>query len=215
MLELETLARPIQMVGDCSRGDCLEFAVKLHTSVRHRRYQVGASIMDNPRSVLDWRAQHRTARKRADRCHRFGYRFAKVDYSLYDDDIYEINTSMMERQGRPMSDGYLHFVKHGRLPDYPCVHHRTITYGVLAPDEHLCAYMTLHRSGELGMVSMILGHGDHWLNDIMYALFAGMVHDQSGSGGILYYNRHDSGTEGLRFFKERLGFREGKIEWIL
>jgi hypothetical protein len=60
---------------------------------------------------------------------------------------------------------------------------------------------------------MILGHGSHLRCDVMYLLFAGVVEDQSGNPGILYYNRHDSGGEGLRFFKERLGFREGDVAW--
>jgi hypothetical protein len=64
------------------------------------------------------------------------------------------------------------------------------------------------------MVSMILGHGDYLIDEIMYLLFAGMVEDQAGYAGILYYNRHDSGQEGLRFYKERVGFREGDVAWL-
>lgn len=213
-LELETLARPVELVGDCASGSCLEFAWKLHRAVEDRRYQVGASIMNNPASLVDWRAMHRTARKRADRCSRLGYTFSEVDYSRHASDIHEINTSLPQRQGRPMSDGYRRFVERSKLPDYPCSLHRTITYGVLN-GEKLVAYLTLHRSGELALVSMILGHGDHLRDDVMYLLFAGVIADQAGCGGILYYNRHDSGEEGLRFFKERLGFSEGRVEWIL
>jgi hypothetical protein len=214
MPEVEVLAQPVELVGNCSRGDCLEFAVKLHSAVEDRRYQVGASIMDNPPSLLAWRAEHRTARKRSDRCARLGYRFDQVDYSLHSDSMFEINTSLPTRQGRPMSAGYLKLVERSKLPEYPCAAHRTITYGVLS-GQKLVAYLTLHRSGELAMVSMILGHGDRLRDDVMWLLFAGMVEDQAGQGGIFYYNRHDSGREGLRYYKERLGFREGSVEWIL
>jgi hypothetical protein len=216
-LALEQVARPVELVGECTRPDCLEFAANLRDKIADRRYQVGVSIMDCPNSLLDWRAMHRTARKRADHSSRLGYLFSEVDYSQYDDDMFEINTSAVMRQGRPMSSGYTEFVKHSRLPGYPCASHRTITYGVtisrLKPK--LVAYLTLHRCGELGLVSMILGHRDFLCDDIMFLLFAGMVDDQSGHGGILYYNRHDSGQEGLRFHKERLGFSEGSVEWIL
>lgn len=214
MLDVEVLPRQVELVGECSRGDCLEFAVKLHQAVQDRKYQRGASIMEMPSSLLDWRATHRTARRRADRCHSRGYRFAEVDYSQFDDDIHEINTSLQRRQGRPMSDGYLRWVRHGKLPEFPCAVHRTVTYGVLAGDR-LRAYLTLHRSGELGLVSMILGHGDFLNDEIMYLLFHGLVSDQAGTGGILYYNRHDSGRDGLRFYKERVGFSEGNVDWIL
>jgi hypothetical protein len=214
MPEVEMVAQPVELVGDCVSGGCLEFALNLHKAVINRKYQVGASIMDTPETLLDWRAMHRTARKRADRCERLGYRFSEVDYSQYADDMFEINTSLPARQGRPMSDGYLKKVERGKLPEYPCAVHRTTTYGVTEAGR-LVAYMTLHRAGELALVSMILGHGSHLRCDIMFLLFQGMVEDQAGLGGILYYNRHDSGQEGLRFFKERLGFREGNVEWIL
>jgi hypothetical protein len=204
----------VELVGECTRPDCLEFAANLRDKIADRRYQVGVSIMDCPNSLLDWRAMHRTARKRADHSSRLGYVFSEVDYSQYDDDMFEINTSAEMRQGRPMSAGYTEYVRRGRLPDYPCVLHRTITYGVLEADK-LVAYMTLHRAGELALVSMILGHGAHLRNDIMYLLFSGVVSDQAGFDGVFYYNRHDSGQDGLRFFKERLGFSEGSVEWIL
>jgi len=212
--EVELVAQPIELVGECNTGSCLEFALNLHKAVMDRKYRIGASIMPTPETLLDWRAMHRTARKRADRCERMGYHFATVDYSLHSDDMYAINTSLPTRQGRPMSDGYLKKVERGKLPEFPCAAHRTNTYGVMS-GRRLVAYMTLHRAGELALVSMILGHGDHLRDDIMYLLFQGMVEDQSGQGGILYYNRHDSGREGLRFFKERLGFSEGSVEWIL
>jgi hypothetical protein len=215
VLDVKTLARPVELVGDCTGGGCLEFAVKLHKAVQDRKYQRGASIMENPASLLDWRAMHRTARKRADRCQRLGYTVTWVDYSEFDDDIHEINTSLERRQGRPMSDGYLHWTRHSSLPEFPCEVHRTITYGILGVDQRLRAYLTLHRSGELALVSMILGHGAFLKDEVMYLLFAGAVEDQAGLGGIFYYNRHDSGGPGLKWFKERLGFQEANVDWIL
>lgn len=208
------IARPVELVGDCLTGSCLEFAVHLHDAVKDSRYQRAASIMDIPVSLLDWRATHRTARKRADRCERLGYRFSLVDYSQHAHDIHDINTSKPERQGRPMSEGYRRYVERSQLPDYPCAVHRTITYGVLY-GPRLVAYLTLHRAGELALVSQILGHGDHLADDIMYLLSAGLIDDQAGTGGILYYNLHSSGQDGLRYYKERVGFRAGNVEWVL
>jgi len=62
---------------------------------------------------------------------------------------------------------------------------------------------------------MILGHAEHEPNDVMFLLFQGVVEDQQGKGGWFYYNRHDSGTDNLRYFKERLGFQPTDVEWIL
>jgi hypothetical protein len=206
------MALPVDLIGDCVEQGCIAHAQHLFDTLTPIRYQRGVSIMACPGSLEEWRAEHRTARKRVDRCERLGYRFSEVDYSQYADDMYHINTSMPERQGRPMSEGYLHRIERGRLPEFPCYLHNTRTYGVLEAGT-LVAYTTIHRSNELAMVSMILGHGSHLRCDVMYLLFAGVVEDQSGNPGILYYNRHDSGGEGLRFFKERLGFREGDVAW--
>jgi hypothetical protein len=214
VLDIEQIAQPVELVGNCAGGECLKFAVTLHRAIQDRRYQIGASVMANPESLVAWRAEHRTARKRADRCERLGYRFAEVDYSQFAQDIYEINTSLSHRQGRPMSDGYRRYVERGKLADFPCLAHRTLTYGVFDA-ERLVAYLTLHRSGELALVSMILGHGAHLRDDIMFLLFEGVIGDQAGCGGVLYYNRHDSGSDGLVYFKERLGFHAGSVEWIL
>jgi hypothetical protein len=74
----------------------------------------------------------------------------------------------------------------------------------------LVAYLWLYRAGDLALVSSILGHGNHLANDVMYLLDAGRDRREAEHGGFLVYNRHDSGTDGLRYFKERIGFEETK-----
>ncbi len=65
------------------------------------------------------------------------------------------------------------------------------------------------------MVSMILGHGEHFDAGIMFLLVQGMVDRQAGMGGYFFYNVHSSGTDGLRWAKERYGFAPADIEWSL
>lgn len=214
MLDIETLARPVDLVCDCASPDCLKFAAELRMKLEPPRYTEDVSVMENPPTLQAWRDEHRTARKRADRAARRGYVFSEVDYSRYDDDIYAINTSLAQRQGRPMSNGYRSHVTHGKLSDYPCELHNIRTYGVLK-DDHLRAYLTLYRCGELALISMIIGHGDALQDEVMYLLFHGVVEDQAGYPGVLYYNTWGSGTDGLRFYKERVGFSPGSVEWIL
>ena len=192
----------------------MALACRMQGQLDTHHYTHDVSLMPVPLSRGLWEAEHRTARKRAWRAERLGYRFAEVDMSRYSDDRHEINTSKQERQGRPMADGYLTRHECGRLPDYPCWRHQILTFGVLE-GESLRAYMTLYRVGELAMVSMILGHGDHRRDDIMYLLAAGMIDHQAGWGGWFYYNRHDSGTDGLRYYKERIGFAATDIAWSL
>jgi hypothetical protein len=174
-------------------------------------YREGTALMRVPETVEGWRSEHRTARKRVDRSARLGYTFAEIDRSLHAADILEINLSLSHRQGRPMTEGYRK-PSTEPLPDYQCSRHNIRTYGVLQ-GERLRAYLTLYRLGELRLISMILGHGEHLKNDVMYALFQGVVEDQAGDDGWFYYNRWDSGTDGLRYFKSKLGFAEGDVEW--
>ena len=110
-----------------------------------------------------------------------------------------------------MSSGYLERPTFSPLPDYPCPRHRINTYGVLAGDT-LVAYLVLYLSGDMAMVSQILGHADHMRNDVMYLLVVEALRETPPPVKV-FYNRHDGGTEGLRYFKERLGFQPEKVTW--
>lgn len=160
-----------------------------------------------------WREAHRTARKRADRAARRGYTFVLVARHARSSELQAINLSMPERQGRPMSAGYLQPPSTKPLPDYPCQRHGVHTYGVEDTRGILVAYLWIYRAGDLALVSQILGHADHLENEVMYLLVQGVVEAESRHGGFMVYNRFDSGTEGLRFFKERCGFERTMVEW--
>lgn len=204
----------ISLLGDCSDSMCVALMAKIRGTVDMPKYRSGAAIMEMPESREAWEAQHRTARKRAWHSERLGYQFAEIDRARYSDDIFKINTSLATRQGRPMSAGYLEHRQQGSLPVYDCERHAIRAYGVLAPRLNLVAYMTLYRINEIALISMILGHGDHLASDIMYLLFAGMIEQQAELGGWLYYNLWDSGTDGLRYYKEKVGFHCGDVEWV-
>lgn len=204
----------INTEADCGYGACTELAHRIYTQLNVPKYTRGMSVMPTPASVEEWRQEHRTARKRADRAERLGYTFAVIDRSQHNDAIHEINTSLKQRQGRPMSDGYVKRHNHGPLPVYLCERHRIHTYGILQGDT-LRAYLSLYRVGDLAMISMILGHGQHLDAGIMYLLVQGVIAAQVEHGGWFFYNRHDSGEAGLAWMKERLGFRETDIEFQL
>lgn len=193
--------------------ECQQFAGPLYLQLRHG-YETCA-VLPVPASKEQWREEHRTARKRANRATNLGYQFREIAREQYDEDIFDINTSKEERQGRPMSRGYRERQNFLPLPDYACPLHAVRTYGVLDARGTLVAYLWLYRSGELALVSSILGHGEHEANDVMYLLFQGAVERESDFGGYFVYNRWDSGQDGLRYLKEKLGFQPMEVAWLL
>lgn len=175
------------------------------------------SVLRLPRSLEEWEDGHRTARKRAWRSTRLGYTFAAIERSAYAGDVYAINTSLAHRQGRPMTAGYWERPSSEPEQRSECRRHGVHAYGVLREDElvgrALVAYAWIYRSGELALVSQILGHGGHLHADVMYLLARGVIEAELELGGALVYNRHDSGTDGLRYYKERIGFEPREVAW--
>jgi hypothetical protein len=203
-------ATRINLQTACDYPECSEFAWPLYRQLS-KGYEECAVLPLT--SLNEWREQHRTARKRALRARRRGYRFAVIERHERADEIKAINLSAPVRQGRPMSAGYHAEPTRSPLPIYPCQHHGVHTYGVETANGELVAYLWGYRSGDLALVSQILGHGDHLENEIMYLLVEGVVRDESELGGYLTYNRYDSGSDGLRFFKDRCGFERTQVEW--
>lgn len=173
------------------------------------------SVLDLPASLDAWLAEHRTARKRAHRAEARGYTAAALAWEDWQQDMFEINTSTDRRQGRPMSAAYMRRQTYSPLPEYPCDRHAIRTTGVWAPSGHLVAYLAMYRCGDLALVSQILGHHGHLENEIMFLLFRKALSRELGRGlGVVVYNRHDSGGEGLRWHKERFGFEEREVAWL-
>lgn len=196
-------------------GCCPDVDAALYLQMNSGKYGE-CSVMPIPSSLEEWRGEHRTARKRADRCYSRGYIADVLPRERYADDLYHINISASHRQGRPMSGGYLHRSEFSPLPAYPCARHAVRVIGVWAPDGHVVAYLVMLRSGDLALVSQILGHAAHLDNEIMWLLFETALQREivSDADGVVVYNRHDSGTDGLRWWKERVGFREMAVEWL-
>ncbi len=183
------------------------------------RYEDGCSILVTPPAFDEyWNSPHAYwMRQRARRAAREGYTFAQIERDAYLDDIFAINTSLPERQGRPMSDAYrLRPAPQGPLPDFGCPRHALRQYGVLR-DGHLYAYAWVYVIGEMCLFSTLLGHGEHMKSGIMVLLVAESVRDLMASAGLRYamYNLHASGTDGLRFFKEQMGFAPYRVTWVL
>lgn len=208
------VALAVSLEVGCTVDDrCSRFAQPTFEQMSSGRYDE-CSVQPVPESLDEWETEHGTASKRARRALKRGYYATRYRREQWTDHIHAINTSMDERQGRPMTSGYSVRQQVGPLPEYRCHRHAIRTWGVFAPSRDLVGYMTLYRVGELVLVSQILGHGDHLRNEIMWLLFAVGLEGEVGNPGTVVYNRHDSGTDGLRWFKERLGFRPMAVEWL-
>lgn len=205
-------ATRIDLAAGCTSPHCLKMAGELKAQL-NPDYTRGAALYPL-QDAVDWTMANRTARKRGWRAERLGYEFSEVGRELYADDIHKVNTSTDRRQGRPMSKGYQEPPVFGPNP-MVCPLHHVYTYAILAPTGPLVAYLWLYRSGELAMVSSILGHATRLDDGIMYLLWRGMLERQAPLGGTVFYNLWNSGTDGLRFYKERVGLAEGDVEWVL
>ena len=196
-------------------GCCRDVDDSLYLQMSGGKYGECA-VLPIPDSLEDWRSAHKTARKRADRAYGRGYVAATLERERFADDIYAINISASHRQGRPMAGGYLHHTEFSPLPIYPCSRHAVRTTGVWAPDGHVVAYLVMLRQGDLALVSQILGHAAHLDREVMWLLFEQALRREimADADGVVVYNRHDSGTDGLRWWKERVGFREARVEWL-
>lgn len=215
----EHTATVVDLHADCAHDGCAVFADRLYRQLSTGRYTWPCSVLPIPSSLGEWQDAHRTARKRAARARRLGYWGGCWSREGFEDDVYRINISAPQRQGRPMSDGY-QIRPVFNDPEQLCPLHGVHCYGVRTDRDgvhgagRLVAYLWMYRSGDLALVSSILGHADHLAGDIMYPLFEAALFGEIEVGpGTVVYNRHDSGTDGLRFFKERLGFRPAHVEW--
>jgi hypothetical protein len=204
----------VNLEAVCDYAGCADLAWPLHHQLSGGAYTWPVSVLPLPDTIGEWEAQHRTARKRANRCEQDGYTFQEINREEHEDAVHDINTSAGVRQGRPMSDSYQHRPAFTPLPDYPCDRHAIRSYGVTGPDGQLYAYIWVYRVGGLVMFSTILGHAAHLERHVMYLLVRGALTAQINAGpGFAFYNRHDSGTDGLRFFKERCGFQPARVRW--
>jgi hypothetical protein len=156
-------------------------------------------------------------RQKVRRAIKLGYTFGPLDFNNHLDDIYEINTSKSERQGRAMTESYLARPQPERPgPELLCDRHRPAKFGVFLEGK-LVAYTFINHSGEMISFSTILGHGDHMDDGIMNLLVFEVVKWYQERSRIRYamYFLNDSGTAGLQFFKRKMGFAGYNVRWEL
>jgi len=189
---------------------------------RHPRYRVisnkgwGVALMPLPPSFDEYlrgrdRQALRTNRKRA---FSEGYTFREFSPAERLDEMVEVNRSLPVRQGKPIAASY---VEKQQLVSYfaevPSV------FGVFNAEGRLRAYAHVAVCGEVGDVVRLLGHGEDLDHGVMYLLLSEAVRhliDRKNRLGFPRWVMYDTllgASPGLRYFKERMGFRPYRVRW--
>ena len=196
-----------------SLASCTEFAAK--------EYGPGSFYGDTRQplavaAMAAWRPST-VARYNARRCERFGYSHRPwIDRAEHERELFEIRSSAEERQGRPMPGAYLQYQRYGHDElDPPCRRHFDIFHGVFDADGRLVAYAHTPQSGDAVRVNTFLGHDAHLDAGVAWLLLLRAFEWHRDEAGALFgiYYTHDSGTPGLRYFKERCGMIPTRLEF--
>lgn len=158
------------------------------------------------------------ARQNARHAAKLGYRWQIIDRADWEDDLHAIRSSAPVRQGREMPEAYMTRQIYGSdaWPEAHCKRHLTTVHGVGGPDGRLAGYCQVVQCGEIFRVNSILGHWDHLPNRVMWLLMVELVKwhiDECGARFALYYTHLSGHGPGLRYWKERLGFRPTRVRW--
>lgn len=214
--------------GDAADVECTELPLSFYKQFTapnksfpgYGYLEVNVSVLDVPGDLgTGWwdTPESKWMRQKVRRAEKLGYEFRPFAYNEYLDDIFEINTSMENRQGKPMSDSYRNRPAPAPEAAPPtCARHRRDWLGVFK-EGRLYAYANILQCGEMMLFSKILGHGDAMDDGVMNLLVFEAVklrREESGTRYPVYFLQH-SGTEGLQFFKRKMGFTGHTVVWEL
>ncbi len=201
-------------------GDEARAAHRAFTT-RHPRFRVtaakrwGVALLRLPDSFDAYLAGASSlVRRRRAAATKAGFRYAVVDPNDHLDEIIEVNRSAPARQGRPMASVYTDRGEVVRT----FARHEPID-AVLDGSGRLRAYAVVPDLGDAFVFSFILGHADDLERGITYLLATESIRRAmdrrrpDGTPGWFMYDTFWGASDGLAFFKERLGFRPYTVDW--
>lgn len=220
--------------GDSEHAACREVPLARYRNYTTKRYSqqsaplpsyVGHGIAEVNLSVLrvpqdiekEWWGTPESywMRQKIRRAQRCGYHVSTFDFQDHVEDIFTVNTSKPERQGRAMAQWYRH-----RPPavepfgDQPCTRHRNDYLGVFR-DGRLYAYALVLQSGEMMLFSQLIEHAEHLEDGVMNLLVYEAVSQVGAHPCYAVYHLQHNGSAGLQFFKRKMGFRGHCVRWEL
>jgi len=189
---------------------------------RHPRYLVipnkswGVGLLKVPDAFADYLRGRPMQAVRTNRSKALaaGFSFRKVEALEHFEEVCEVNESMGRRQGREIAASYLDREKVRAHCAYGDV------YAVLNQQGQLRAYAHVVMAGDVAVLSRLLGHGADLDKGIMYLCLTEIVRslaelrETTGSPVWLMYDTFFGAEDGLRYFKERLGFKPYRVKWV-
>jgi len=208
----------IRMSGDEIGKRSYDYFTKPHPKyklIQNKRWGVGLLWLPvHFDEYLEGKQKELLRRKRR-RAMSLGYKFASIDPIVHVDQILAINTSMQVRQGSSLPAGYLSMESIKEA-----FKNARIFYGVTDAHGVLKAYAHTPIYGEMFIFSTLLGHGDDLDKGIMYLLVSEVIREmieRKRSGHLPLWAVYDTffgARDGLRYFKDRLGFKPYKVNWV-
>ena len=138
-----------------------------------------------------------------------GYQLRHIDRNAYIDDIYAVNTSLEERQGRPMDAKYRE-----KSTAFDTLAHFSY-YGVFNSENRLVSYANLGHYGNFSSFSQLIGIRNN--DGIMHMMVVDIVEQliSQGRARYLMYDTFFGAQPGLQTFKKILGFRPYRARYTL
>lgn len=182
-----------------------------------RRFEYGVAVSDlksvpQPYSERVGSAARRNLKKAL----RLGYRFERIDYNQYLDDVTAIHRSAKTRQGRDMPERFF-TAKAPAIIDPPSTHptHDYPYFGIFK-GHTLVAYASCLIAGELCNIETIYGHDDHHADGVIPLLLVSTAdHLIAHHPQVKYYvyDTYFGASETMRRFKRKFLFHPHRVTW--
>ena len=150
------------------------------------------------------------------RCINRGYTFNFLDRNQLTDEIYSINTSADERQGKKMNETYLKTNELYEQEEF------TEYYGVFNKEGKLVSYIHVLFADEVAFIFKLLGHDNFLKDNIMYLMIFKAIEqifkrkeDTYPNLKYIIYDSFFTNSEGLAFFKKRFRFAPYAVKWLI
>jgi hypothetical protein len=205
-------------VGD--QPASLEFYA--YATKRHPRYLIvqnktwGAALLKVPDTFTTYLqgSSKKLLRQKRRTALSAGYQFDEISPLQHLEEILEINSSCLVRQNREIPSCYL---DRAELRKYFST--ASPVFAVLDADSVVRAYAHAPILGDVVVLNRLLGHYDYFESGMMYLLVSEVIQRmceckaKQDSPQWVMYDMMFGGGDGLRYFKERLGFKPHRICW--